>query len=342
MGDFAIGQSVTREEDPRLLTGRGKFISDLNLHGQTHGYVLRSPHAHAKILSIDTKTALAAPGIVAILTGRDWAAENYGHPPSEDVLSRKDGAPMFQPHRPALVADRVRLVGDCVAFVVAETAEQARDAAELIVVDYDPLTAVTGTAQAAEPSAPSVWDDCPDNMCFYLERGDRQAVDAAIAGADHVVQKRLLINRITAVAMEPRGCLGEYDARHQRYTLHTGLQRPHEIRQRVARQIFHIPETDVHVLPGDVGGSFGMRGSIYNELLLVLWAARKTGRPVKWLCDRSEGMMTDDHARDNVSDLTLALDRQGHFLGLKISTLANMGAYLGIRGRARQSATWAP
>ncbi len=332
MGEFAIGQSVPRQEDPRLLTGRGEYQDDVNLYRQAHGYVLRSPHAHATILSLDISAAQAAPGVVAIFTGADWAEENYGTPPSEDVLTRKDGSPMYQPPHPALVADRVRQVGDHVAFVIAETRDQARDAAEMIAVEYQSLPAITATADALKPGAPLVWDDCPDNICFYLERGDRSAVEAAFARADHVVRQGMVVNRITAVTLEPRGCLVEYDARHDRYTLYTGLQRPHEMRQRVTQQVFHIPETSVRIVPGDIGGSFGMRGSIYGEQLLVMWASKRIGRPVKWICDRSEGFMSDDHARDNVSELALALDRDGRFLGLRVSTIASMGAYLGIRG----------
>ncbi|MHA1108252.1 MAG: xanthine dehydrogenase family protein molybdopterin-binding subunit, partial [Alphaproteobacteria bacterium] len=286
----------------------------------------------ARINSIDTAQAQAAPGVVAVCTGADWAEENYGTPPSEDILTRKDGSPLYQPPHPALVTDRVRVVGDSVAFVVAESRDQARDAAEMIAVDYDALPAITATADALKPGAPLVWDDCPDNICFYLERGDESAVEAAFARADHVVRQSMVVNRITTVTLEPRGCLGEYDARHDRYTLHTGLQRPHEMRQRITQQVFHIPETSVRVVSGDIGGSFGMRGSIYCEQLLVLWAAKKTGRPVKWICDRSEGFMSDDHARDNVSELALALDKDGKFLGLRVSTIASMGAYLGIRG----------
>ena len=332
MGEFAIGQPVTRQEDPRLLTGRGEFLGDVNLPDQAHGAVLRSPHAHAKILSLDTTDARAAPGVLAVLTGEDWAREGYGSLPCEEIRTRRDGSPMFHPPHPALVTGRVRLVGDYVAFVVAETAVQARDACELIMVDYQAVAAVTGTADAVAQGAPAVWDECPDNICYDHDQGDEAAVDAAIARADHVVRQRLIVNRVTAVAMEPRGCLGDYDAGTGRYTLYTGLQNPHPLRQQIAHQIFHIPETSVRIVPGDIGGSFGMRGGTYHELLLVLWASRITGRPVKWICDRSEGFMSDDHARDNVTDLTLALDKEGNFLGLKISTIANLGAYLGIRG----------
>ncbi len=332
MGEFAIGQPVTRQEDPRLLTGRGEFLGDVNLPDQAHGAVLRSPHAHAKIVSVDTTDARAAPGVLAVLTGEDWAREGYGSLPCEEIRTRKDGSPMFHPAHPALVTGRVRLVGDYVAFIVAETASLARDACELIAVAYQPLPAVTGTADAIAADAPWVWDECPDNICYTHDQGDQAAVDAAIAQAPHVVRQRLIVNRVTAVAIEPRGVLGDHDAGSGRYTLYTGLQNPHPLRHQIAHQIFHIPETSVRIVPGDVGGSFGMRGGTYHELLLVLWASRITGRPVKWICDRSEGFMSDDQARDNVSELTLALDGDGNFLALKISTIANLGAYLGIRG----------
>jgi carbon-monoxide dehydrogenase large subunit len=333
MGDFAVGQSVPREEDPRLLTGGGEFLDDVNLRGQAWGHVLRSPHAMADIKSIDIDKAEKAPGVLRILTGADWAAENYGGLPCEDATKkRRDGSPMYHPTWPALVDGRARLVGDCVAFVIAETELQARDAAELIEVDYAPLQSVSGVERAVAPDAPAVWADCADNVCFVDQKGDAAAVDAAFAKADHIVRQKLVNNRVTAVALEPRGCIGDYDSRYERYTLYTGLQNPHPLRYQIARQVFDIPETSVRVIPGDVGGSFGMRGGTYNELLLVLWASRLTGRPVKWRCDRSEGFMSDSHGRDNVSDVALALDKDGKFLGLKVSTLADMGAYLAIRG----------
>ena len=333
MGDFTVGQSVPREEDPRLLTGGGEFLDDVNLRGQAWGHVLRSPHAMADIKSIDIDKAEKAPGVLRILTGADWAAENYGGLPCEDATKkRRDGSPMYHPTWPALVDGRARLVGDCVAFVIAETELQARDAAELIEVDYAPLQSVSGVERAVAPDAPAVWADCADNVCFVDQKGDAAAVDAAFAKADHIVRQKLVNNRVTAVALEPRGCIGDYDSRYERYTLYTGLQNPHPLRYQIARQVFDIPETSVRVIPGDVGGSFGMRGGTYNELVLVLWASRLTGRPVKWRCDRSEGFMSDSHGRDNVSDVALALDKDGKFLGLKVSTLADMGAYLAIRG----------
>ena len=333
MGEFAVGQSVPREEDPRLLTGGGEFLDDVNLHDQAWGYVLRSPHAMAIIRSIDTTAAEQAPGVLKVLTGADWDAENYGSLPCEDATKKKrDGSPMYHPHWPALVSGQVRLVGDYVAFVVAESQVQARDAAELIEVDYEPLPSVAGLEAAVAPGASAVWPDCPDNISFFEEKGDAAAVEAAFAEADHIVRQKLVNNRITAVAMEPRGCIGDYDRRQDRYTLYTGLQNPHPLRHQIAREIFSIPETSVRIVPGDVGGSFGMRGGTYNELVLVLWASRLVGRPVKWRCDRSEGFMSDTHGRDNVSDVALALDKDGFFLGLKVKTLASMGAYLAIRG----------
>lgn len=333
MGEFAVGQSVPREEDPRLLTGAGEFLDDINLRGQAWGYVLRSPHAMADIDSIDIEEAEAAPGVLRILIGKDWAAENYGGLPCEDATKKRpDGSPMYHPTWPALADGRTRLVGDGVAFVIAETEVQARDAAELIEVNYVALQSVSGVERAVAAGAPVVWPDCADNVCFVEKKGDAAAVAAAFEEAHHIVRQKLVNNRVTAVALEPRGCIGDYDSRHERYTLYTGLQNPHPLRYQIARQVFDIPETSVRIVPGDVGGSFGMRGGTYPELVLVLWASRLTGRPVKWRCDRSEGFMSDSHGRDNVSDVALALDNEGRFLGLKVSTLADMGAYLAIRG----------
>jgi carbon-monoxide dehydrogenase large subunit len=332
MGEFAVGQSVRREEDPRLLTGGGDFLDDINVYGQAYSYVLRSPHSSARIVSIDISAAKTAPGVIAVLTGADWAAENYGGMPCEEDRKKADGSPMFHPVRPALVTDQVRLVGDYVAFVVAETRLQARDAAELIEVDYEILPSVSSIEDAIADGAPPVWDENPDNYCYTHRQGDEAAVEAAFAKADHIVSRRLVVNRVTAVTLEPRGCLGIYDNRSGRYTLHTGLQNPHPLRYQLAREVFGIPETSIRVIPGDVGGSFGMRGGTYPELALVLWASRLVNRPVKWVCDRSEGFMSDDHARDNLSDVSLALTKDGIFLGLRIRTWASMGAYLAIRG----------
>ena len=332
MGEFAIGQSVRRAEDPRLLRGRGQFVDDARFAALAHAVVVRSPHAHARILSIDTDAARARPGVLAVLTGADYAADGLGGLPCQiTTFERPDGGPMFSPPHPALAVDRVRRVGDDVAFVVAETVEQAKDAAELVIVEYAPLPSVATTAQAAMPGAPAVWDDCPDNVCFGLTAGDRGAVEAAMAGAAHVVRRRFVVNRVSANTIEPRGCIGHYDAREDRYTLHVGLQNPHEMRRQLSDDIFRLPETRFRIVPGDIGGSFGMRGGTYPEYVLALWASRKVGRPVKWISERSEGLASDDHARDNVTDVALALDDDGRFLALDVRTTANMGAYLAVR-----------
>ena len=332
MGEFAVGQPVTRTEDPRLLKGLGRYIDDITLPGQTHAVILRSPHAHAVIRSLDTEAAKAAPGVLAVLTGADCAADGLGDLPCDQVRQRRDGSPLYRPPRPALVRDRVRLVGDYVALVVAETVAQAKDAAERIAVDYRPLPSVTDTAEAANPDAPLIWDDCPNNECFFHEDGDKAAVDAAFARAALVIERRFVISRVSAMPIGPRGCIGVYDPSDDRYTLHTGVQQAHLLRQRLARDVFGLPETQFRVVAPDIGGSFGLYSNVYPEQALVLWASRRTGRPVKWICERSEGMMSDDAARDNVSDAALALDGDGNFLAIRVSTFAALGAYLSLRG----------
>ena len=334
MGEFAIGQPLPREEDPRLLKGDGNFLDDINFLNQAYGFVLRSPHAHAEIISIDTQAAKNSPGVIRVLTGDDWKAENYGTMPCEDtaMANRSDGTPMFHPYRGALITERARFVGDYIAFVIAETRDQARNAAELIEVEYKVLPAINSIQKALESDVTSIWPENPDNIAFTLEKGDEQAVEEAFAKADKIITREFRISRVTAVTMEPRGCIGSYDKRTARYTLYTGLQNPHPVRQQLTQGVFHIPETQMHVVPGDVGGSFGMRGGTYPELALVLWGARIIDRPIKWICDRSEGFMSDDHGRDNLSKVSLALDKEGLFLGIKVHSVASMGAYLAIRG----------
>jgi aerobic carbon-monoxide dehydrogenase large subunit len=262
VGEYALGQPVARFEDLRLLRGGGRYIDDIVLPHMAFGCVLRSPHAHAKILSIDTAAAEAAPGVLAVLTGADWKASGFGDlpVPGED---RRQRANMFRPPYPALVSDRVRFVGDYVAFVIAETTHQAMDAAELIAVEYEPLPAVTATADAIAPGAPAVWDACPSNVGFTHENGDKTATDAAIATAPHVVRQRFVISRVTAAPMEPRGSIGHYDRAADRYTVYTTLQRAHSYRSQLA-DVLRVPESKIRVVAGDIGGSFGMKSAVYN------------------------------------------------------------------------------
>ena len=326
MGEFAIGQSVSRFEDPRLLKGGGRYVADMVLPGMVFGHVLRSPHAHARIRSIDVSRAKAAPGVLVVLTGADWKASGWGDLPVPGGLKRRDTS-VFRPPYPALVTDRVRFVGDYVAFVVAETYHQALDAAELIAVDYEPLPACVSTAEAVSAGVPRVWDDCPDNIGFVQLFGDKAAAEAAIAKADYVIKHRFIVNRVTAATMEPRGCLGDYNATEDRYTIYTTLQRTHPFRSELA-PILKVSESKIRVVAGDIGGSFGMKSAVYNEVALVLLASKRIGRPVKWTSTRSESFLCDAQARDNVTEAELALDKEGNFVGLRVKTIAAIGAYL--------------
>ena len=324
MGQFGIGQSVKRFEDVRLLRGEGRFHHDVNLPGQAHMVVVRSTHAHARIRSIDTAAAAAAPGVIAVFTGADL----NGLSTMKMTLKRKrpDGSPMWAPPHRGLTRDRARYVGDPLALVIAETAAEAADAAEAVRVDYEPLPSVTCTADAIG-GAP-VWDECPDNVSNLFEVGDKAATDAAFATAARVIKRRYVITRVHAQYMEPRGALGVYDAGEDRYTLYADVQYPHRVRNALASNIFQVPEHQIRVIVGDIGGAFGTKGWQYPEHRLTLWAARRLRRPVKWACERREAIPADEHARDNVSDAELALDADGGFLALRVRTLANVGAYV--------------
>jgi len=325
---FAIGQSVRRVEDPRLLRGFGRYSDDVSLPHQAYAAVVRSPHAHAAIRSIDTSAARKASGVLAVLTGADLAADKLGDLPTDKTRKRRDGSAAFATPRPALVRDRARHVGDPVALVVAETPEQAVDAADLVAVDYEPLPAVAATADAARPGAPTVWAEAPDNVAFVWEAGNKDAVARAFAGAAHVTHLDFVVSRVAAAPLEPRGAVGEWDRRTGRYTLHTGIQAPHGLRTLLADQVFRVPQSHLRVITGEVGGSFGMKSGVYPEPVLVLWAAKRLGRPVKWTSDRREGFVTDEHGRDNVSTAELALDANGKFLALRVAITLNVGAYL--------------
>jgi carbon-monoxide dehydrogenase large subunit len=329
MSKYGIGQPVLRFEDPRLLRGQGRFISDWNLPGQAHAVFVRSPHAHARIKSIDVEAARKAPGVAAVLTGHDVKADGLGMPKANMPRKRPDGKPMFAPQRPALVTDRVRYVGDPVVMVVADTLAQAKDAAELVEIDYEALPSVTQTADTVKPGAPAVWDECPDNISNNVERGKKADTEAAIASAARVIKRRYVISRVHAQYMEPRGTLGVYDPGEDRMTLYADVQYPHRVRNMLAQNVFKVPESKMRVISGDVGGGFGTKGWQYVEHRLTLWAARKLMRPVKWTCERSEAVMADEHGRDNIGEVTLALDKDNRFVALKLDMLANIGAYVG-------------
>ena len=334
MGEFSIGQSVRRREDPRLLRGQGRYLDDLNLDRQLWAVILRSPHAHADIRGIDTKDAKVAPGVYAVLTGADYRADDMGVVPCMGTFTHRNGGPMYIPDRPALAVDRVRHIGYPVALIVADTEAHARDAAELVEVDYEPLPAVTSCFEAFQPGAPLLYDDCPSNESYLYEAGDRQAVEAAFADADHTVAQRLVINRVTANPLETRGVIGEYDAGSGRYTLHCGFQRPWLFRRSLAEQSFKVPESKVRLITGDIGGSYGLRGSIYPEMVLMPWAAKRVGRPVKWIAGRAESHLCDDDGRDNIVDAAMAFDSDGTFRAVKIRSWGNLGAYVSYRGAA--------
>ena len=327
MSVFAPGESVPRSEDQRLLTGGGAFLDDCNAEGQAQAAFVRSPHAHADIVSIDPAAALALPGVLAVLTGADYRADGLGGLPCYDKCRRRDGTPMEAPFHPALPADRARFVGEPLAMVVAETVAIARDAAERVVIDYAPVPVVPGSG-----ASPAIHEAFADNETFFAVAGDSAATDVAFAAARHVVEQTLHNQRVTANTMEPRGYLGSFDEATGRFTLRGGVHSPHALCGQLARDVFHLPEDRFRVVTGDVGGSFGMRGAVYPELALVLWAARRLGRPVKWVASRSEGLIGDDQGRDMTSQATLALDEDGNFLALRVLVTANMGAWLGVKG----------
>ncbi len=328
---FAVGQSVRRLEDPRLIRGLGRYSDDVDLARQAHAVVVRSPHAHARICAIDAAAARRAPGVLAVLGGEDLAADGVGTLPTDGSRKRRDGSPAFRTPRPALARGRARHVGDPVALVVAETAAQAADAAELVAVDYEPLPAAVGAAAALAAGAPLVWDEAPGNVAFVWEAGSREAVARGFAAAAHVTRLDFVVTRVAALPMEPRAAVGEFDRRSGRYTLHTGIQGPHGLRTMLAEQVFRVPQSQMHVITGDVGGSFGMRSGIYPELVLVLWAALRLGRPVKWTSSRRESFLSDEHGRDNVSSAELALDAAGRFLALRVAITLDIGAYFTTR-----------
>jgi carbon-monoxide dehydrogenase large subunit len=327
-GHQGLGASVRRREDRRFLLGRGRYTDDVELPGQTWAAFVRSPHAHAAIRSLDASRALAAPGVLAVLTGDEVAADGLGGIPCGWQIKNKDGSNMVEPPHPALAQGKVRHAGDPVAMVVAETRTQAREAAQLVEVDYQPLPAVAHLRDATAAGAPQVWDDAAGNVCFDWHLGDEAATAAAFSGAARVVAIDLVNNRTLPNAIEPRAANGHYDAAEDRYTLYTTSQNPHLIRLLLGAFTLKVPEHKLRVVAPDVGGGFGSKIFHYAEELLVLWASKRVGRPVKWTAERSESFLSDAHGRDHLSHAELALDADGRFRGLLVRTLANLGAYL--------------
>jgi aerobic carbon-monoxide dehydrogenase large subunit len=325
---FGIGQPVPRLEDPRFITGRGRYVDDIDMPHQCYGVLVMSPHAHARIRSIDTTAAKAAPAVLGVLTGADVEAEKMGS--LVPIMPEDMGGPKgYRTLRPILSSGKVRAVGDRVAFVVAETLQQARNAAELVAVDYESLPAVVAVEDAVKPGAPVIWDGAPGNVAVSLMMGNKEATDAAFAKAKHVVSVKLVNNRVIANSIEPRAAIGQYHPDNESYTLYTTSQNPHGHRQRVAGDVLKVPQVKLRVISPDVGGGFGMKGAVYPEDALVLWASRRCGGlPVKWVSTRSEAFLSDSHGRDQVVNGELALDEHGKILGLRVDALHNMGSHV--------------
>ncbi|HEY0424033.1 MAG TPA: molybdopterin cofactor-binding domain-containing protein, partial [Rhodopila sp.] len=321
-------KSVRRREDFRLLTGQGNYAADAAPGGMAVAIFLRSPHAHARIEHIDAAPARGLPGVIAVYTAADLA----GVPPIAGGIGfpRPDGGPAPKTDRPLLAGDRVRFVGEPVALVIAESRAAGLEAAEAIVVDYAGLPVVTEPAAAMAVGAPAVWDDVPDNIGFLWQRGDAEGADAALASSAHVTSLDFTVSRVTANSMEPRGAWAQVAA-DGRIELHASHQSPFALRNGIAGGIFQIPPTDIRVVPGDVGGSFGMKSGVHLEPVLAAWAARELNRPVRWISDRTEGFLTDEQAREMLITASLGLDAEGKFTALKLRWNVNLGAYVSGR-----------
>ena len=327
MTKFGLAQSIRRVEDPRLLLGRGRYTDDILLPGMLHGIVLRSPHAAAKIIRIDTKAAASVEGVKAIYTGADFRADGIGPMPCAAPVQNRDGSNMADPPHPALVEGAARYVGDPVAFVVADTPAAARDAAELITVDYDVQPSITDLAAAMESGAPLVWPEAANNIVFDWGLGDKAATDALFASAAHVTRLTVVNNRVIVASMEGRASIVDYDAATGRWVLYANTQGGWLIKNLIGG-VFQTEPANFRVITPDVGGGFGMKAFLYAEHVLVCYAARKLGRPVKWTSDRAEAFLSDTQGRDNITLGELAIDKDGKFLALRTRNVANMGAYL--------------
>jgi carbon-monoxide dehydrogenase large subunit len=325
---FGVGQPVLRKEDDTLVRGKGKYTDDFNLSGQAYAWIVRSSHAHGIIKGIDTSAAKAMPGVLGVWTGADLASAGYGPYTCGLPLKNRDGTPLLQTNRTALMSDKVRYVGDPVAFVVAETPAQARDAAEAVVLDIEPLPAVTEPAEAAKPGAPQLYDHIPNNVALDYHYGDAARVEAAFASAAHVTKLDITNTRVAVVAMEPRAALASYDKASERYTIQVPTQGVAGNRTNLAKNLLKVPNDKVHLLTANVGGSFGMKNINYPEYMCILHAAKSLGRPVKWTDERSTSFLSDSHGRAQQIHAELALDAEGKFLAVKISGYGNLGAYI--------------
>ena len=321
-----IGQSVPRKEDGRFITGKGRYTDDIKQVGQTHAYFVRSPHAHADVVNIDVEEALAAPGVIAVLTGADVTADGLGGLPCGWMIHSKDGSEMKQPHHPVLADKRVHYLGEPVAMVIADTALEAKNASELVAVDWAEKQAVVSVSEAQ--AAPAIYDDIPQNTCYEWALGDSDAVEKAMEKAAHVTRIELTNNRLIPNAMEPRAALAEYNPGSDELTLHTTSQNPHLARLILTAFVQIAPEHKLRVIAPDVGGGFGSKIFVYSEETALAWAAKKLGLTIKWTAERSEAFLADAHGRDHVTTALLAMDETGQFLAFKVKTTANMGAYL--------------
>ncbi|HEX8826624.1 MAG TPA: xanthine dehydrogenase family protein molybdopterin-binding subunit, partial [Xanthobacteraceae bacterium] len=328
MSATGIGAAVRRKEDHRFITGMGHYTDDINRPGQAYAYFLRSPHAHAKIKSIDVKEAAKMPGVLAVLTGAELTGDKIGNLICGWMIHSKDGTPMKMAPHPALATGKVCHVGDPLAVVVAETLPQARDAAEKIAVDYDVLPAVADPAAAAKPGAPQIHDVAPNNTIYQWHLGDAKAVEAAFRSANHVTKLDIVNNRLVPNAIEPRAAIGDYDSGTGSFTLWNTTQNPHVARLVIAAFVGMAPEHKLRVIAPDVGGGFGSKIFIYPEEVVALWASKRVGRPVKWVAERSESFLTDAHGRDHVTHAEMAFDADGKILALRAKTVANLGAYM--------------
>jgi carbon-monoxide dehydrogenase large subunit len=328
MTDAKFGQALPRVEDRKLLTGQGSYIDDIRIPGLVHGVIVYSRHAHANIRCIETGRSLQAPGVLAVLTGKDVADRGLGGLPPLFMPQDSGGPKGYRTVRPILVEHTVRHVGDRVAICVAESLEQARDGAELIEIDYEPLPSVSGLTEATAPDAPLVWDAAGSNICFTLKAGDPAATEKAFSAASHHVRLKLTNNRVTACSMEPRGAIGCYSRAEESFILYSSTQNPHRLRETLARSVFQIPEARIRVIGPDVGGGFGMKGDTYPEEAIVLLASQVVGRPVKWISTRSDAFILDSAGRDQVVDAEMALDSEGRILAIRAKALHNLGAYV--------------